>query len=51
MRSSTRWAMLDGLPIQVGVATTRISAPSSNSWSAGHWSPSPSSDVTPGRTS
>ena len=51
IRSSTRWATLDGRPSQVGVATTRISPASEPLVEAGHASPSPSSDVTPGRMS
>ena len=46
-----RWATLEGRPSQVGLANTRISAASSFDRIAGHSSPSPMSDSTPGRTS
>src|SRR5690606_24701493 len=51
MRSVTRLAMLDGWPIQIGVAITRMSASITCLRNAGHSSPLPSSAVTPGLTS
>lgn len=50
MRSSTRWAIDDGLPSHVGEAMMRLSGDSNFSWISGWPSPSPSSLVTPGLT-
>lgn len=50
-RSVTRLHTLDGVTSQIGPPRAKISAASSWSRSAGHWSPPPSSADTPGRTS
>ena len=51
MRSSTRLVTLEGWPIQIGVANTRMFASSTCLRRAGQASPSPSSVFTPGLTS
>jgi hypothetical protein len=50
-RSRTILQTLDGCPSQIGVAITRMPASISLARMAGHSSPSPSSVVTPNRTS
>src|ERR1700741_2779815 len=51
IRSSTRWAIDEGRPSQVGVATIRISASRSSPCSRGQWSvSSPMSVMMPGGT-
>ena len=51
MRSSTRFAMLDGWPSQMGVPMTRMSLARTRARIVGQASPGPSSEVTPGFTS
>jgi hypothetical protein len=49
-RSRTRWAWLEGWPIQMGVPSTKMLASRICRRISGHSSPPPSSEVTLGRT-